>query len=256
MSFTEESVKKRSKAELFAHYVRFEVIQEQKEVDAVQERITEHIEIIAKKKTMVDSNVILTCLKNHFIFYNLSENELENIKDKMYYCSIVEGDYVFKEGEIGHCFFVVERGMLELLIDGKLKKEIKNFDGKLAYNLGFGELALLYNTQRTFSVRARESATLWLIDRQTFREAVEEVIIRDYNENRRCLEGIRFFANLTNDQKDIIASALITQKFYKNQIIIQEGDPGSSLYYIKEGMASVFKGTKFIRKLTKGDSFG
>lgn len=39
--------------------------------------------------------------------------------------------------------------------------------------------------------------------------------------------------NLTNDQKDIIASALVVQKFYKNQTIIQEGDPGSCLYYIK-----------------------
>ena len=82
------------------------------------------------------------------------------------------------------------------------------------------------------------------------------MIIRDYNENRKCLETIKFFTNLSNDQKDIIASALVTQKFYKNQIIIQEGDPGSSLYYIKEGVASVFKGIKFIRKLTKGDSFG
>lgn len=65
-------------------------------MDAVQERITENIEIIAKKKTMVDSNLILSCLKNHFIFYNLSENELENIKDKMFYCSILEGDFVFQ----------------------------------------------------------------------------------------------------------------------------------------------------------------
>ena len=73
----------------------------------VQDRITENIDIIVKKKTMVDSNLVLTCLKNHFIFYNLSENELENIKDKMFYCNINEGDYVFKEGETGHCFFVV-----------------------------------------------------------------------------------------------------------------------------------------------------
>lgn len=49
---------------------------EQKEVDAVQERITEHIEIISKKKTLQDSQNIATCLKNHFIFYNLSESEL------------------------------------------------------------------------------------------------------------------------------------------------------------------------------------
>lgn len=62
--------------------------------------------------------------------------------------------------------------------------------------------------------------------------------------------------NLTNDQKDIIASALVVQKFYKSQTIIQQGDPGSCLYYIKEGIASVYKGNKFVRKIGKGDSFG
>jgi len=44
---------------------------------------------------MADSNLILACLKNHFIFYNLSESELENIKEKMFYCNIAEGAYVF-----------------------------------------------------------------------------------------------------------------------------------------------------------------
>ena len=78
----------------------------------------------------------------------------------------------------------------------------------------------------------------------------------EYMENRRSLEGIRFFVNLTNDEKDLIASALIVQKFYKDQTIVQEGDPGSSLYYIKEGFASVYKANKYIKKLTKGDSFG
>ena len=67
---------------------------------------------------------------------------------------------------------------------------------------------------------------------------------------------MRFFANLTPDQKDIIASSLIRQKFYKGQTLIEEGDPGSTFYYIKEGNATVFKGTRFVRKLTKGDSFG
>jgi cGMP-dependent protein kinase len=46
------------------------------------------------------------------------------------------------------------------------------------------------------------------------------------------------------------------QKFYKNQIIVNEGDPGSSFYIIKEGTVSVLKGNKEVRKLYKGDSFG
>lgn len=70
------------------------------------------------------------------------------------------------------------------------------------------------------------------------------------------MEGLRFFYYLTNEQKDAISSAVIIKKFYKNQVLIQEGDPGSSFFLIKEGIASVSKGNKFLRKLTKGDSFG
>lgn len=101
-----------------------------------------------------------------------------------------------------------------------------------------------------------EPSSLWVIDRVSFRQAVEEMIIREYTENKKCFEGVRFFSNLTPDQKDIIASSLIRQKFYKGQVIIQEGDPGSTFYYLKEGSASVYKAGKFQRKLTKGDSFG
>ncbi len=37
---------------------------------------------------------------------------------------------------------------------------------------------------------------------------------------------------------------------------MNEGDPASSFYVIKEGTVSVLKGKKVIRKMTKGDSFG
>ena len=39
---------------------------------------------------------------------------------------------------------------------------------------------------------------------------------------------------MTDLQKDQIATVLTTQKFYKNQEIITEGDPGSAYYLIKE----------------------
>lgn len=40
--------------------------------------------------------------------------------------------------------------------------------------------------------------------------------------------------DLTNEQKDAIAAVLINQKYYKNQNIVTEGDPGSAFYIIKE----------------------
>jgi CRP-like cAMP-binding protein len=63
------------------------------------------------------------------------------------------------------------------------------------------------------------------------------------------MESIRFFSCLSNDHKETIAGALIKQEFMKGQVIINEGDPGSSFYIIKEGNASVWKGNKLMTKL-------
>ena len=61
---------------------------------------------------------------------------------------------------------------------------------------------------------------------------------------------------MTSDQKDAIASVLITLKFQRGQNIVLEGDPASSYYIIKDGQVQVLKGGKEIRKMNKGESFG
>ena len=40
------------------------------------ELIYENVRKLDKKKDLNDTTFILTCLKNHFVFYNLSEAEL------------------------------------------------------------------------------------------------------------------------------------------------------------------------------------
>lgn len=158
----------------------------------------------------------------------------------------------------------IERGTLEVIVNEKPKRELRTGDG-------FGELALLYNAPRSASVRTLENCELWGIDRNTFRRAVEEMITKEYEENRKFIEAVRFFSKksvlifdflnysldaMSSEQKDSIASVLITLKFAKGQNIVNEGDPGSSFYIIKEGSVVVLKGNKEIRKMVKGDSFG
>ena len=40
----------------------------------------------------------------------------------MFYCDVNEDTFIFEAGEFGHCFFIVEKGILELLVNGKFKK--------------------------------------------------------------------------------------------------------------------------------------
>jgi CRP-like cAMP-binding protein len=54
-------------------------------------------------------------------------------------------------------------------IDGKVKKSLHSGDG-------FGELALLYSSPRSASIKAIKASFLWYIDRTTFRRSISSLI--------------------------------------------------------------------------------
>lgn len=57
--------------------------QNENALEQIQSRIRENVTLKYQTKSPTEANLIMTCLKNHFVFYNLSDGELENIRDKM-----------------------------------------------------------------------------------------------------------------------------------------------------------------------------
>ena len=51
-----------------------------------------------------------------------------------------------------------------------------------------------------------------------------------------------FYQFLNSKMKEKVASSFVTLRYYKGQNIIEEGDPGSSFYIIKEGTAALLQG--------------
>lgn len=76
------------------------------------------------------------------------------------------GTSLFEKDDVGSCFFVIEKGSVEILVDGVVKKELKPSEG-------FGELALLYQHKRTSTVKAKSDCCFWAIDKMGFTHAVE-----------------------------------------------------------------------------------
>ncbi|CAK67909.1 unnamed protein product (macronuclear) [Paramecium tetraurelia] len=211
--------------------------------------LPENMKIVEFKQGLNETSFIIQSLKLHFIFYNLSEEELTQVANKMFYCEAQSGTYLFRQGDQAQCFFIIHRGSMGVTVDDIPKRELRAGEG-------FGELALLYTSPRSASVKCFENCFLFGIDRVSFRRAVEDKILQEYEENRKFLENVRFFYDLTNEQKDAIASILKTLKFYRQQMVVTEGDPGSSFYIIKDGTAMVTKNGKEMKKLHKGDTFG
>lgn len=129
--------------------------------------------------------MILNALSHHYFFNHLSDSHKEEIVNKMFYCQTHDDQFIFKQGDQASCYFIIAKGQCEIIINGEFKKHLTQGEG-------FGELALLYGAPRSASVRSN-GCELWAIDRTTFRNAVEQLVQRDYEENRKFIDTIKFF---------------------------------------------------------------
>ncbi len=72
---------------------------------------------------------------------------------------------MIRQGERGDDFFIVESGSFDVLTDGRSV-------GSLGEGDTFGEIALLFDSPRTATVRAEEDGRVWRLDRESFLAAL------------------------------------------------------------------------------------
>lgn len=200
-------------------------------------------------KSISDIELINEALNKHFIFTSLAEENRSLLIDRMRLYTLNAKEVVFMQEQMGNNYFIVVSGQLEVIVNGKSINILKPRDS-------FGELALLHNTPRTASIVTLEKTTLWGLDRNTFRTALESINAQNYQENRQFIETVPLFKVLTNTQKDSLVSSLSTLKFRQGEKVVTEGDTGDLFYIIKEGIVSCTKGNLEIRQMFSGDFFG
>lgn len=213
----------------------------------VEEAVTARVS--QKIKTIQDIQLITTCLSQHFIFANLVDDASENILDQMRHLTIGPSEIIFEQNQPGKNFFILATGKVEIIINGKTVNVCKR-------GSCFGELALIHNSLRSATVKTLERCTIWALDRDTFKRAVERINAFNYNENMLFLNSIPIFDTLTPYQKECLVGALTIHKFSRGQRIVNENDPGELFYIIKEGQVSCTQGDSEIRRMARGDFFG
>lgn len=139
-----------------------------------------------------DHQALHEVLAKHFIFAALNFDEKQQIIEKMIYCSLEPGEVLFKQNSIARFFFVIDRGELEIIIDNVKVREM----GPGQY---LGDLALLYNTPRTASVRAVGPVWLWALDSAEFKSKLITLKRNHHATAFQFLEQLDCFRRLTNE---------------------------------------------------------
>jgi ATP-binding cassette subfamily B protein len=105
------------------------------------------------------------------VFSELDEatvNSLASVFESQY---LEPGELVFSEGQLGDAFYVIARGVVEVVhgLDTPDERVIARLeDGDF-----FGEMALLSSQRRNASIRVRRATTLLRLDQRSFRQLLD-----------------------------------------------------------------------------------
>jgi len=107
----------------------------------------------------------------------------------MFYCKLRTNErYVFRQGEEAMCFFIIEKGQVDIEVDLVVKNTLKRADG-------FGELGLLFGAPRSASILSQTSELyMWGLKRSDFRKVRKDIMLKNYQENRETIKQIPFFS--------------------------------------------------------------
>ena len=104
-------------------------------------------------------------------------------------------EYLFLQGQSGHSFFIIEKGTVDVEIDGNKVAELK--EGQ-----SFGELALLFRASRAASIKCTGTENRYFIMKPClYRSILKQLKEVEYTKKKNIIEGIGLFNCLTNKQK-------------------------------------------------------
>jgi len=149
----------------------------------------------------------------------------------------------------------MEEGSVEVSRKGKFLANME--PGSL-----FGELAILYNCQRTATIKAVKNCKLWAIERKIFQTIMVRTGLTKQAEYTKFLKSVPTFMSLPEQTLIKIADVLERITYKQDDYILRQGAVGDTFFIICTGSVKVTKrenGTReerFIRNLHAGDFFG
>ncbi|KAH8273538.1 hypothetical protein KR018_000074 [Drosophila ironensis] len=217
--------------------------------------LLEHVSFPKYDKDERSRELIKSAILDNDFMKNLDLTQIREIVDCMYPVKYPAKNLIIKEGDVGSIVYVMEDGRVEVSREGKY---LSTLSGAKV----LGELAILYNCQRTATITAITECNLWAIERQCFQTIMMRTGLIRQAEYTDFLKSVPIFKNLADDTLIKISDVLEETHYERGDYIVRQGARGDTFFIISKGKVRVTikqqdtQEEKFIRMLGKGDFFG
>ena len=181
------------------------------------------------KLSNIEKDFIRQTLCQHFLFKETNNKIITSLINLMEIERLQPNQLLYDENSIGDKFYVVKEGTLE--------ETIKNKQDPKIYREGdtFGEMALLEKRKREGKIISKDSAIVYSLKGQLFRNIVDKINKEEQKERLEFLSIVPIFHSINKNQLNNISLNMFTCSFDQGQLIFKEGETGYSFYIIKNG---------------------
>ncbi|XP_053173815.1 protein kinase, cAMP-dependent, regulatory, type II, alpha A [Scomber japonicus] len=171
------------------------------------------------------------------IFKTLEHEQFSEVLDAMFELRVQPQEHVIDQGDDGDNFYVIERGVFDILVAGKCVGQYNNKGS-------FGELALMYNTPRAATISATQDGALWGLDRATFRRLIVKANAKKRRMYEAFIESVPLLKSLEATERMKIVDVLGAKQFPDGERIIVQGDKADCFYIVESGEVKIMMKSK------------
>lgn len=198
-------------------------------------------------------------MRENILTAKLSDEAVNNLVNAMYERQYEAGEVLIKFGDMGNEYFVLGEGTCECLVHDEISKEVV-LKKTLKPGNCFGELALLYNSIRSATIKALTPCKAYVLAGSLFRSIIMASAVKLRNVRFQFLDGVKIFEQISRYEKLKLLDGLEVKRFEEGEVVLREGDAGDYFYIVESGTVHVskLKGEQQvpIRMLGTGDYFG
>jgi CRP-like cAMP-binding protein len=143
-----------------------------------------------------------------------------------------KGESVFKQGSHGDSFFIIQKGAVDAVINGKAV-------ARITAGRGFGDLELLKPQKRAATITAVEDCVLMKLVKKDF----DRILLAEENKKNKkkvdFLMTLPLFEGLSRREANTIASSIKSKIYPKGKTVIREGKESSRVFAVMKGKLEV-----------------
>ncbi|XP_068601388.1 protein kinase, cAMP-dependent, regulatory, type II, alpha A [Brachionichthys hirsutus] len=192
---------------------------------------------VVHPKTDVQRCRLQEACRDILLFKTLDQEQFSQVLDAMFEFRIQPQEHVIDQGDDGDNFYVIERGVYDIVVTGTCVGQYNNKGS-------FGELALMYNTPRAATIIATQEGALWGLDRATFRRLILKNNARKRRMYERFIESVPLLKSLEATERMKIVDVLGAKQFPDAERIITQGDKADCFYIVESGEVKIMMKSK------------